>query len=277
MKTYKLDKTFAANTDYTAELDKAYIVQKVGTSSTTKGTLKVAGAPCLEIVQDIAPLFPRMTNLNQPLDLGDLYVVIPNSKTFRFEGSAGSEVRLIGKIIELESGEALPAAFAGRYAEQPNKFLSYKSGEVTTAAGGTVAAGAETTIIDFTCPAGEKWLFKHRYQAEGRLDNLDAVPQFYFQIRINDDPLDILSTDMGKKGISGSSTPNPPRDVDTTTTDIVEQYVEKVAATLEDMPIELKPGVNLKVIGVNTGSDYVVPTGQTLSQVCHLVGIKEYI
>jgi len=47
MKTYKLDKTIAVDTDYTAEMDKGYVIKKVGTSSSDIATLSVAGAPCL--------------------------------------------------------------------------------------------------------------------------------------------------------------------------------------------------------------------------------------
>jgi hypothetical protein len=211
------------------------------------------------------------------LELGDLRIIVPPSKVLRFSGSSGSTLRIVGKIIELEPGESLPAGLLARYTEQSKKYISYQTGNVTVAAGGVVSAGTETKVIDFTCPAGEKWTFAHKYQAEGRLDNLVAVPQFFSQIRINDDPLDILSTEMGPKGIAGSSAPNPPRDVDTTTTDIVAQLVEKVAATLEDMKIELVPGVNLKVYMINTGADYTVPTGRTLNQIIHMVGVKEFI
>lgn len=277
MRTYKLDKTIAVGTDYTVEWDKGYIIEAVSTSSTTIATVSVAGAPCLEIIKDLAPLFPELKNLNPPLPLGSLYIAVPPTKKLRFSGSAGSELRIVGKIIELEPGEILPASHLARYTEQSKKYLSYKVGEVTTAAAGVVTAGTETKVVDFTCPAGEKWLFAHRYQAEGRLDNLVEVARFYSQIRINDDPLDILDTAMGKKGIAGSATPNPPRAVDTTTTDIVVVPVDKVANSLEDMKLELGPGVNVKVYGINTGADYTVPAGRTLSQIVHVVGIKEYI
>lgn len=277
MKIYKLDKTIEVDKEYVAEMDKAYLIEEIGTSSTSKASLIVAGAPCVEIVQDIAPLYPEVKNLNSLLKLDKLFIVIPPSKRFRFSGSPGSEMRLKGKIIELEPGEALPAEYLARYTEQSKKYISYQYGSVSAAAGTVISAGAETKIIDFTCPAGEKWVFNSRYQAEGRLDDLTNVNQFYFQIRINDDPLDILSADMGKKGIAGASSPNPPRDLSSLTTDIQAQLVEKTAFTFEDMPIELTPGRNLKVIGINTGGDYTVPTGKTLHQIVHLVGIKEQL
>jgi len=277
MKTYLLDKTISVDTVYTAEMDKAYVIEEVGTDSTTTATLKVAGAPCLEIVEDFAPAFAEVKNLNPVLPLGDLRVIVPPSKKFEFSGSAGSKLRIKGFILELQPGEVLPAGYAARYTEQARKYFSYKSGVVTFAAGTTWAAGTETKVIDFTAPAGEKWVFAHRYQAEARLDNLVAVPRGFSQIRINDDPLDILDTAMGPKGLAGSGTPNPPRDVDTTTTDIVAQLVNKVPASLEKMKIELMPGVNVKVYLINTGANYTVPTGRTLNLIVHMVGIKEYI
>ena len=277
MKTYKLDKTIAVDTDYTAEMDKGYVIKKVGTSSADIATLSVAGAPCLEIVKDLAPAFAEEKNLNPLLDLGDNYVVVPPQKKLRFSGSADSEIRLQGSIIELEPGEFLPAGLLARHSEQAVKFISYKSGVVTVAATAVWTAKTESKIIDFTCPAGEKWLFANRYQAEARLDDLVEVAGGYSQIRINDNPLDILDTAFGKKGIAGSAAPNPPRALSTKTTDIEVVSVNKVPATLEDMKLDLRPGVNLKVYLINTGADYTVPTGKTLNLIVHLVGERQYI
>lgn len=277
MKRYLLDKIIDVDTTYTAEMDKAYVIQAVGTDSSTKATLKVAGAPVLEIVEDIAPIAPKMTNLNGLLELGDLYVVVPPSKKFSFTGASGSKMRIKGYILELGPGEALPAGLLARYTEQSKKFISYLSGSQTTSEGNTVSAGTETTVIEQTIGAGEKWVFNHRYQAEGRLDDLTNVSRFYSRIYLNDDPFDILDTDMGNKGIAGQAAPNPPRDVTTTTTDIEAQEVEKKAFSLKDNPIEAGPGDIIKVTMLNNGSDYTVPTGKTLYQIVHIVGVKEYI
>ena len=69
----------------------------------------------------------------------------------------------------------------------------------------------------------------------------------------------------------------PPRALSTKTTDVEVVPVNKVPATLEDMKLELKPGMNLKVYLINTGADYTVPTGKTLNLIVHLVGEKQYI
>jgi len=277
MKTYLLDKTIAVGTAYTAELDKGLVIEEISTSSTTRAVLFVAGAPCAEVVADLAPVFPELKNLNTPLPLGDNYVVVPPAKEFKFSGSSGSEMRLKGKIIELEPGESLPAGLLARWTEQAKKYISYKSGVLTVAAGSTWAAGTESKIIDFDVPAGERWLFAHRYQAEARLDDLVEVPRGYSQIRINDDPLDILSAGMGKKGIAGSAAPNPPRALTTKTTDVEVVLVDKVAMSLEKMPLELKAGTNLKIYLINTAADYTVPVGKTLNLIAHIVGVKEYV
>jgi len=277
MKRYLLDKIIDVDTEYTAEMDKAYVIHAIGTDSSSKATLYVAGAPCAEVVEPIAPLAPDLTNANELLDLGDLYVVVPPSKQLKFTGASGSKMRIKGYIIELEPGEALPAGLLARYTEQSKKFITYFSGSDTTAEGNTVSADTETTLIEQTIGAGEKYILKDRYQAEGRLDDLTHISRFYSRIYVNDNPLDILDTDMGKKGIAGTGAPNPPRFVTTTTTDIEAQEVAKKPFSLKDVPIELNPGDILKVTMINNGDDYTVPTGKTLYQIAHIVAVKEYI
>jgi len=68
---YKLDKLFKVGTLYRAEADKAYIVRKAGTTSTTLAKAIVAGSPVIELIQESAPAFPINTNLIPPWELGD--------------------------------------------------------------------------------------------------------------------------------------------------------------------------------------------------------------
>ena len=86
-----------------------------------------------------------------------------------------------------------------------------------------------------------------------------------FRIRIEDKPYDIMDTDAGHFGIPHYATPYPPSGT-----------VNQWAFTLEDKPIVLEEGKNLKISVVNiSGSDYTVPTGKTFTAKVLIVGTKE--
>jgi len=270
---YALDKIFAVDTDYRAESDKAYVIRKAGTDSATKAVVSVAGAPCLEIFEPVAPLTMNKNNLLGPLDLDPLIVVVPPAKVLRFSGAAGSQLRCIGEILELAPGEVLPTNLLARYGERAEKFITYQTGSVTKAAGATWTAGDESDVITVTVPAGEKWMLKRLYMGEARLDDGTPVPRGYSRIYVDDKPYDLLDTAMGPKGICGSGAPHPPRIAFNTTllTSAMQPF------TLAKMPIELKPGKKLRITIINNGADYTVPTGRTLYLIASLVMEKEYL
>ena len=108
MQKYPLDKVLSAGVSYRAEEDKAYVITQIGTDSSTKAVLKVAGAPVGEFVTDFAPLVKSGSNAAGPYPLGPCFVVVPQDKVFSFEGASGSKLRIKGTILELEAGEALP-------------------------------------------------------------------------------------------------------------------------------------------------------------------------
>ena len=256
MKKYFLDKTIAVGTLYRAETDKAYVIKAIGTDSATKATLSVAGVPVAEIYSEMAPLYPTSGNLNGPINLGKLFIVIPPTKTFSFTGAAGSSMRLIGELIELEPGEVLPSDLLSRFTEQGRKFISYLTGSVTTAAGGTITAGTETDIIVTTVPVAERFILNRLYMAEGRLDDYTPVPRFYSRIYVDGKPLDNVEATMGPLGIAGSSAPHPARIA-----------VNTKPFSFEEKPLVLDAGKDLRITMINTGADYTVPTGRTLYRI----------
>jgi len=202
MKTYMLDKVLDTGTTYTAESDKAYIIRKVGTTSTSKATLEVAGADCLEILDEIARTHPTTYYLYDLLDLGDYYIVVPPDKKFGFTGSSGSKMRIVGEILELAPGEALPSPYMGRYAEQAKKYMSYLRGTYSHGTDTAWTANDENNVLSKTAEAGTKYHIVGPVYA--KLDNLSAVHspgdwtlRFYLQGA----PWDILSTSMGDLGV----------------------------------------------------------------------------
>jgi len=264
---YKLDKIFDVGVLYEAESDKAYLIERAGTDSTAKATLRVAEAPVGSIVADFAPLFETDANLLGPADLKLLRVVVPPGKKFSFTGAAGSKLRATGQILELAPGEVLPTDLAARAVEQTMRHVDYLIATLTKPAGTVIASGLEETVLTFTCPPGEKWLFKNLLMAEAIVDTVSLpAHQFAFRIYVHEKPLDLIETKMGRKGIANRSAPYPPRDP-----------VNREPFTLQDMPIELTAGRVLKIAYVNTDAAYTVPTGQTLAFKVLVVGEKALV
>jgi len=268
MEKYFLDKIIDEGTTYRAESDKALIIEAVGTDSTSKAVLKVAGSPVLEIIDNAAPLHRINTNLNGPLKLGPQYIVVPPDKPFSFSGATDSLMRLIGNILVFEPDEVLPTEDRTRYGEQPRIYLSYIADSETRAAGTTITAGTEDTIgTPFTCPAGEKWTFAHLTMLNARYDTtVIAAKQFGFRIYVDDKPFDIVETAMGRLGIANRSAPYPP-----------SEAINFVPFSLEAKPIVLTEGRTLKTTFINTDVDWTVPTGTTATFEWLYIGVKEIL
>jgi hypothetical protein len=202
MKIYMLDKTLDVDTTYTAESDKAYIIRKVGTTSASKATLSVGGVDCLEVINELARTHPTQFYLYDLLDLADYYVVVPPDKKFSFSGASGSKLRIVGEILELMPGEALPSPYMGRYAEQGKKYMSYLRGTYSHGTDTAWTAADENNVLSKTAEAGTKYYLTGPVYAS--LENLAAVHnpgdwtlRFYLQGA----PWDILNTGMGDLGV----------------------------------------------------------------------------
>lgn len=252
-KKYILDKVFDVAGSYRAESDKAYIIRKAGSTSTSKAQIKPAGGGLAEILDKCAPMFPINTNLLAPLDLGDLFLVVPPDKVLEFSGSGGSEFRLIGEILELAPGEVLPGYALARYAEQAKRYLSYQQGTYDRGDNVSWPADLEMAALTFTCPAGERWLFDGLYMAQARKDTtVEPAGDWASRLYVDDVPFDIIEAQvgaatykMGKKGIEHKATPYPPAET-----------VNFQAFSLAALPITLNPGRTLKVTGINvSGAD----------------------
>lgn len=262
MKSYRLDKELVVGTNYFTEADKALVIQEVGTDDTDKITLKVAGVPCLEITQDIAPLTKTSSNTNDLLNLRDLYVVVPPDTTFWVEGTATKKMRIRGFILDLSGQESLPAGYLARFREQGKKFFSYISKNLIYDT--TVPAGGEVVCYEFTCPTGEKWRFDDLMMA-AVLDDSTLKEQFNVRLYLQDTPFDNLVSGKLVLGLETKAFPYPP-----------SATVNMVPGTLKDTPIDVLPGETLKITFINTGSDFT-KSGSHAYYKALLVGIKEYL
>jgi hypothetical protein len=257
-----LDKTLDAGVLYTAEADKALVVRKVGTTSAGPATLRVSGAPVLTVKSTLARTQPSSTELYGMLDLRDRFVVVPPGKKFDFVGDSGSKMRIYGEIVELAVGEALPVDLSVRAAEQAKRYVSYLRGSYALAAGASWPNGVEYTVLDFTCPAGERHAVRREMYVDiSGLAAAHAPGDFALRFLVQSKPLDILDPGMGRFGVdlwSGCFV------FDTT------KYHALV--DMSPMPMALDPGRKLTVVAKNTsGADKAAATGASITVVVELV------
>lgn len=261
MKSFLLDKRLKTNTDYYTEADTAFIITEIGTDDTARVTAKVEGVPCCEIITDIAALNVTVNNRLSLFSLGDLQIVIPQDKTFRFSGTAAKWVRIKGHILRFAPGEALPASYVARYNEQGKKYWDYQAAALATSA--SIAAGSASDLLTFTCPTGEKWVFNNLLMVAAIVT---TAPEYWFGIRLllQDEPFDNLINSKALLGLTQYATPYPPEDT----------YGAE-GTSLKDRPIEVKPGQILKIQAINTSASAIVIKKDDSKAL--LVGVKEYL
>jgi hypothetical protein len=261
-------KQFSVGTVYRAELDKAYKIESVGTSSSSTASVVVEGKPCLYTNATLSPRTRTTSNLLGLTDLGNLYIVVPPGKTLEFTGASGSTFTLAGKLAFLGVGESLPGDWALRFADQSSRFLSFVEGSYNHGAGNAWANGYEADVIKFTCPTGEEWHFAHFLGFSiANLSVTFAPGQFGVRLYIDDAPLDTVETMMGNHGLDAYYLPMPPSGT---------TYME--AFTLAGMPITLTPGRTLRVTAKNISGGSLTPTtGNALIVTVRLVGIRKYV
>ncbi|MHC1630759.1 MAG: hypothetical protein ACXQT4_00415 [Methanotrichaceae archaeon] len=232
---YKLDKIFVEGTTYETPNDRFYVIKRIGTDGTSATKLVIDGVETGEIINEVAPLHRTSSNLLGPLGLGDLYYVVPPNKTFYIDGPSGAKVRAIGQIGKLAPGEALPADHASRFTDQGKHYLTYEKATATLAAASADwAADAETDVLSLTPKTVEEYIFNNVVMA--KVENAAATPSegdVAIRFYLEGTPLDILTTEPGKKGVDLYSAPYPP------------------AATTEEEPFSLKD-LPIKVAGDNT-------------------------
>jgi len=266
--TYILDKVLKTDVLYRSEPDKAYIIKAAGTDSTTKATLTVEGAPVLETINALSRLEQRDVIRFPPLDLQANYVVVPPDKVFGFTGSSGSRMRIVGDLLSLAPGEALPNVQAVRYAEQTKKYYTYSDGINGIGESASWADGAEYDIITFTAPAGERHKFDRYTYVERTgviLDDTAAVIALRFYV--NDRPLDVHDPTKAPLGID---TLRGHYFADTTS------YFKPFSVA--EMPITLEPGHSLRITARNiSGTAITTAAGQEAKVRVAILHEKSYL
>jgi len=207
---YKLDKIFVQGTNYQMPNDRFYVIKKLGTDQATATKLVIDGVETGEISNLVAPLYATSSKLLGPLDLGNLFYVVPPNKTFFVDGASGAKMRCVGLIGVLAPGEDLPSQYASRFTEQGSHYLMWDQGSKSYASDYTWSDGEEIEIYSLTPKTIETYIFNNIVQVETGVSGL-AAGQAALRVYIDGKVLDILTTEPGKKGIDAFFIPRPPK------------------------------------------------------------------
>jgi len=267
VKYFKLDKIFTQGTTYEMPNDRFYVIKRIGTDASSDTKLVIDGTHTGAIINDIAPLHKTSSNQLGPLDLKNLFYVVPPNKTFYVDGPSGAKMRCIGLIGVLAPGEAMPTNFAARFAEQGKHYWTYKKATATlVAAGGSWAADAEADVLTLTPKTIEKYIFNHVVMAKvenaaSAISEGEVAVRFYLE----GTPLDILTTGPGHKGIDILSMPYPPSGT-----------TERIPFTLEDLPIEVLGDHTFEIKVLNI-SGSAISASDTADMTATIAAIVEYL
>jgi hypothetical protein len=265
---YKLIKTLENGVSYRAETDKFYVIDTVCSNTVNSiGYLEVAGARCLEIHSDVSPLAMTAYNWIDPLPLGDLYVVVPPAKVFRFVGDSGSKLYIMGRIGEMLTPADFPASESARLGEQAKRFLRVQRGSVQLAsAGGSWPDGDERNVLTVTATAGERHIFDSRLTVSlSGLASVHNAGDIALRLYYQDKPLDILDSGMGDLGLDVWQA------FWNDGTNYYRYYID-----LSDMPIQLEPGRTLKV-NVRNVKGSAISASSTSALTCTVSLVDEYL
>jgi hypothetical protein len=236
---YKLIKTLDAGTTYRAETDKFLVIERVSSNTSTSiGYLEVAGARCLEIHSDVAPIAMTPYNWIEMLDLGDYYIVVPPAKQFKFTGDSGSKLNIQGSIGEMMSPADFPSNLNARLSAQAKQFIRIQRGTAQlAAAGGSWAADSENNVLTITATAGERHIIDSRLAVYlSNLASVHSAGDIALRLYYQDKPLDILDSSMGDFGLDVWEA------FWNDGTNYLKYYID-----LSDMPVQLEPGRTLKI------------------------------
>jgi len=241
---YKLDKIFVQGTTYEMPNDRFYVIKKIGCDQSTATKLVIDGVETGEISNLVAPLYSTSTKLLPPLDLGDLFYVVPPNKTFYVSGASGAKMRCVGLIGVLAPGEGLPAPYASRFTEQGNHYLVWDQGSKLYTSDYTWSDGEEIEVYSLTPKTIETYILNNIIQVETGVSGLSAG-QAALRVYLDGKVFDILTTDPGKKGLDAFFMPRPPK----------YDGVRK-AFTFADWPIKIEGDhtLELKLINVSRGN-----------------------
>jgi len=256
-----LDKIITQGTSYRTHPRVCYLIEKIGTDATSASYLYVNKVATGNLVADVAPLHKTNSYIVGPLSLEGLPYAIPPDTDFSWEGASGSNARIIGKIIQLSPGEAIPSIVATRFAEQGNKHLRYVTGTYSFGSATSWADGTEVSLYTLTPATIETYKFNNLLMVDytGFTPSAgDVVIQFY----IDNTPLENLLSDNLDGGVDLLSIPH--RDDVSSNEDVF---------TLKNFPIEVLGDHTFKITAKNVSGGAISLSSASIT----VYAIAEYV
>lgn len=261
---FRTVKVFKVGTVYRTPPNRFYVIRRIGTDASADVSVVVNGVTVLRINSSFAPISKTSSNLLGPLNLGELYIVVPPNIEFEFKGPSGARVLIDGVVGVLNPGEVMPAEYQARFTAQGRHRIEYIAAALDLGTDVKWKANEERTIVTVRPRTIELFTFNGIVMA--RVDNAPSQPGT-FALRFYKDgtPLDILTTEPGPLGIDIAKTPYPPR-----------ADLEFEPFTLRDRPIVLEGDHELAVTMINiSGQDISPPSGSSL--VARVFMLYEYV
>jgi len=252
--TYLLKKVVPANTLVEMELDRYWVIERVGTNIADAVTIEVDGVPAVKIHSTLAPIAKTNSNLFGPVSLKDLYIVVPPQRKFYARSATSGSIYIEGKLVVLAPGEGIPTDHLARYNAMASRKLEYY--DYTLSIGATMSAGKEYTVAAITPTTIEDHLL-NRNAGVSIVNTASALTYGQVAVKLYYDgkPLDQIALDIRRHGIEVLKMPLPP-----TATAEFEPF------TFADLPILVNGGHTLEVRVVNvSGSDIPAATGQNIT------------
>jgi hypothetical protein len=206
---YKLDKVFVQGTTYETPNDRFFVFKKIGCDQATSTKFVIDGVETGGISNLVAPLYSTSSKLLPPLDLGNLFYVVPPNKSFYVSGASGAKMRAVGLIGVLAPGEGLPTTYASRFTEQGSHYLMWSQGSKLYSSDYTWADGEEISIFSLTPKTIEQYIMNNLAEVETGVASL-ADGAAALRVYLDGKVLDILTSDPGKKGLDAKYMPRPP-------------------------------------------------------------------
>jgi len=239
LKVFALDKYLKQGVEYTTPVNIAYVIRKIGTNSSTGAKLNINGVDLGVIDSDVAPLHKTSSNLLGPLDLEDLYYVIPPKTKFKVEGASGDIIRILGEILVLDYGEKLPEPHVSRFEAQGKAYKTLLSGSYSHGTDVAWAAGDENEVLSLTPLTTEKYVLDGFIGAKVEGDTVNEG-DFALTFYLDNIPLELDVAENLGIGVDVKSMPLPPADAS-----------EEIPFTLKNFPLEVLGDHTLSIRCIN--------------------------
>ena len=263
-KTWILDKIMDVDVEYETPARTAYKIKRIGTNSSSAAKLVIDGKELGAIVDTVAPLHKTSSNLLGPLDLRDEYYIVPPKTKFKFIGASGSKMRVIGEILNIGVGEALPGPWSSRFDRQGDVYRRYFTASLSVGTDVAWGANEEKEVLSLTPLTTEKVTFDDIVMVSisgGTVSEGDFGVEFY----LDNSPLEVDVPSAWRRGIDALSMPAPPSD-----------STEEEVFTLKDMPIVVEGDHTLSIRVRNvSGASKSPDSGSSWTVVVYLVGKYE--